>query len=263
MAHRVTGLSVLVVDDEPLARRRLVRLLDRLPWVETVVQAGNVDEACDRAADRMPDILLLDIQMPGGDGFALIERWADNLPATVFVTAFDHHALRAFEVSAVDYVTKPIEPGRFHQAMERARSTAEGRSQADRLTELNETVASLKRSLEKHVGYARPFWVKYQGGHVQIHPDRIIRVQAERDYVRLHVRDADYLYQDSLLNIGKRLDPGRFVRVHRGAIVRRDTVIRTRPGAFGALILVLEDDTEVRVGRTYGAAVRAMFSKAG
>ena len=136
-------MSVLVVDDEPLARRRLTRMLGKMEWVCRIDEAGDVAQACQRADEHRPDILLLDIQMPGGTGFEVLERLAHAPPAVVFVTAFDHHALRAFEANAIDYVTKPVEPGRFQMAMTRARHAAASRSQDDRIAELRETVTSL------------------------------------------------------------------------------------------------------------------------
>lgn len=253
----MTKLSVLVVDDEPLARRRISRLLQKLEWAGSILEAGNIDDACARVAECPPDILLLDIQMPGGDGFELLERLAEDLPAVVFITAFDHHALRAFEVNAIDYITKPIEPGRFDRALERARIAAESQSQTDRYMELQETVTSLKRALGSQTKRSGEFWVKSQGGHLRIGTEEILRFQADRDYVRLHVRDADYLYQESLTALERRLDPGDFLRVHRGAIVRRDAIARIKPAPFGSLILVLADGSEVRVGRTYTTAIRA------
>ncbi len=253
----MTGMSVLVVDDEPLARRRLTRLLARMDWVERIGEAGNVEQACQQAEEQRPDILLLDIQMPGGTGFEVLERLAEPAPAVVFVTAFDHHALRAFETNAIDYVTKPIEPGRFTTAMARARDAVNSSSQADRIAELQETVASLKQALNSTEKRSRDFWVKAQGEFLRLAPEHILWFAAERDYVRIHVRDADYLYQENLASLERRLDPDDFLRIHRSTIVRVAAIVRVKPAPFAALIAVLSDGTEVRVGRTYTATVRA------
>ena len=253
----MTGMSVLVVDDEPLARRRLVRLLAKMDWVERIEEAGNVEQACQQAEEQRPDILLLDIQMPGGTGFEVLERLAETPPAVVFVTAFDHHALRAFETNAVDYVTKPIEPGRFATAMARARDSVKSSSQTDRIAELQETVASLKQALNSNERRSRDFWVKAHGEFLRLAPENILWFEAERDYVRLHVQDAGYLYQANLASLERRLDIDEFMRIHRSAIVRVAAIVRVKPAPFGALIVVLSDGTEVRVGRTYTSAVRA------
>nr|WP_225908159.1 LytTR family DNA-binding domain-containing protein [Hyphomonas sediminis] len=255
----MTKHSVLVVDDEPLARRRIVRLLQKLDWVGTISEAGDVDEASALARDTRPDILLLDIQMPGGDGFDVLAGLTDHLPAIVFITAFDHHALRAFDASAVDYVTKPIEPGRFKLAMERAAASVLRRSQAEKVAELNEALAALKRELKTQFRRPPEFWVKSNGEFLRIASEDIIRFQADRDYVRLHVQNRDYLYQESLADLERRLDPADFVRIHRGTIVRRGAIARVKPAPFAALIVVLLDGSEVRVGRTYTAVIRGQL----
>ncbi|MBD3728374.1 MAG: response regulator transcription factor [Sphingomonadales bacterium] len=253
----MTPMSVLVVDDEPLARRRLTRLLAKLDWVGRVEEAGDVTQACDRALQHRPDILLLDIQMPGGSGFEVLERLADAPVAVVFVTAFAHHALRAFEANAVDYVTKPIDPARFEVAMLRARDAASSTMQDDRIAELQETVASLKQALYVEDRGTHDFWVRSQGEYIRIAADSILRFQAERDYVRIHVAGADYLYQETLTSLEARLDSHDFIRIHRGTIVRRGAIARIKPAPFGALIVVLSDDSEVRIGRTYTSTIKS------
>lgn len=257
----MTKHSVLVVDDEPLARRRIIRLLHTLDWVGAIGEAGGVDEASALARDTKPDILLLDIQMPGGDGFDVLARLTDHLPVVVFITAFDHHALRAFDASAVDYVTKPIEPGRFKLAMERARASVLRRSQAEKVTELNEALAALKLELRAQVKRAPEFWVKSNGEFLRIASEDIIRFQADRDYVRLHIRNFDYLYQESLADLERRLDPAEFIRIHRGTIVRRGAIARVKPAPFAALIVILSDGSEVRVGRTYTSSIRTELAR--
>lgn len=258
----MTSLSVLIVDDEPLARRRILRLLARLDWIGDIGEAGNIEDAEAHIAASPPDILLLDIQMPGGDGFDLIERLHGAAPAIIFVTAFDHHAVRAFALNTVDYITKPIEPGRFQLALERARIAIEAERRADQLAELQETVASLKRALGERSRHATEFWVKSQGEYLRVATEDIIRFQAERDYVRLHVRDADFLFQESLSSLEQRLDPEEFVRIHRSTIVRRRAVLRIKPGPFASLLLSLVDGSEARVGRTYTASIRAKITNA-
>lgn len=256
----MTELSVLVIDDEPLARRRILRLLAKYPWVGRVDEAANVAQAVAIVAARPPDIMLLDIQMPGGDGFDILAAVAEAPPAVVFVTAFDHHALRAFENNAVDYVTKPIEPGRFHLAIERARAAAGARLQSDRIAELQETLHALKQALGRESRKNGEFWVRTHGEYLRIPADDIIRFQADRDYVRLHIADGDYLYQESLASLERRLDPARFLRIHRSTIVQRSAIERIKQMPFASLVAVLTDGTEVRVGRTYTPAIRSALS---
>lgn len=257
----MSGLSVLVVDDEPLARRRTIRLVSQMDGIGRIDEAGDFAQACAMVDAACPDILLLDIQMPGGSGFEVLQRVAQTPPAVIFVTAFDHHALRAFEASAVDYVTKPIQPGRFHAAMERARRVVTLHSRAERLAELQETVTSLRSALNGQARPAGDFWVRAQGEHVRVAADAIVRFEADRDYVRIHVPGAHYLYRESLASLERRLDPAEFVRIHRSALVRRRAIVRVRPGPFAALIAVLADGAEVRVGRTYEAQMRAILGR--
>lgn len=256
----MTEMSVLVIDDEPLARRRILRLLAKYPWVGRVDEAANVAQAVAIVAARPPDIMLLDIQMPGGDGFDILAAVAEAPPAVVFVTAFDHHALRAFENNAVDYVTKPIEPGRSHLAIERARAAAGARLQSDRIAELQETLHALKQALGRENRKNGEFWVRTHGEYLRIPADDIIRFQADRDYVRLHIADGDYLYQESLASLERRLDPARFLRIHRSTIVQRSAIERIKQMPFASLVAVLTDGTEVRVGRTYTPAIRSALS---
>lgn len=257
----MSGPSVLVVDDEPLARRRILRLLNQVEGIGRVEEAGDFAQACSMVDASCPDILLLDIQMPGGDGFELLERVVQTPPAVIFVTAFDHHALRAFEANAIDYVTKPIEPPRFRAAVDRARRVVAMQSRAERIAELQETVAALRGALGDQPRFPVDFWVRAQGEHLRIASDAIVCFQAERDYVRIRVAGANYLYSESLVSLERRLDPAEFVRIHRSAIVSRRAIVRVRSGPFAALIAVLSDGSEVRVGRTYEQQMRAMLGR--
>ncbi len=258
----LTALTVLIVDDEPLARRRLARMTEKLDWVGRIETAADAIEGRQAATAARPDILLLDIQMPGGSGFDVLEAPMPVPPAVVFVTAFDHHALKAFEANAVDYLTKPVEPARFAVAMERARAAALSRVQQDRIAELQETVATLKRALNERARKPADFWIKVRGEHVRIPANEIVRVQAERDYVRIHLPGREYFYQENLSTVERRLDAEEFMRIHRSTIVRVSAVARIRAMPLSALIAVLSDGSEVRVGRTYAAAVRARFMRA-
>lgn len=258
----MTGLTVLVVDDEPLARRRTLRLARQAEGVGRIEEAGDVEAACRAIETLRPDILLLDIQMPGGDGFEVLARVAEVPPAVIFVTAFDHHALRAFDANAVDYVTKPIEPGRLMAAMEKARRKVALQARAESVSELQDTIATLRAALGAGSRPSVEFWVSTLGDHVRVPADAVVWFQAERDYVRIHVSGANYLHRESLASLEARLDPAEFLRIHRSAIVRRAAVARVRTGAFAALVAVLSDGAEVRVGRTYEPVVRKVLAGA-
>lgn len=255
----MTELSILVVDDEPLARRRIIRVIAGMPGVTLCGEAGNVDEAEAQVRALQPDILLLDVQMPGASGFDLLDRLGADAPATVFVTAFDDHALRAFDASAVDYVTKPIAPGRLTAAIERAAVLATARRDSGQVAELVETVAALRTALRQRQQGPSEFWVKARGEHVRIPAETIVRIQAERDYVRIHTEARSYLFHESLARLEETLEPSEFLRVHRSTIVRRDRIRQIRNAPFASFVLALSDGSEVRVGRTYSKAIRALL----
>lgn len=247
---------ILVVDDEPLARRRVVRLLRQLPWIGPVEQAGGVREALAAIRHSAPDIVLLDIQMPDGTGFDLVRQLEPPLPAVVFVTAFDDRALQAFDSQAVDYVTKPIEPGRLQLALERARATVQDRSTRDRVNELEEMVAALRRQSAPRDPRKAELWVKARGDYLRILPEQITHIQAERDYVRIHAGGREYLHHENLAALVRLLPPEQFVRIHRSTVVRIGAVERIKAGRFSSLAAILHDGTELRVGRTYTAGIR-------
>ncbi|MBA8879697.1 LytR/AlgR family response regulator transcription factor [Phyllobacterium myrsinacearum] len=252
-------LSVLIVDDEPLARRRLVRMLEAVQGFRTIGEAGDVRQAYSRARELSPDIMLLDIQMPGGSGFDVLDQLGKDVPVVILVTAFDHHALRAFDASAVDYVTKPIEPSRLHSALARARLAVEARNGVERVEELQETILALRLALRKDQARQTDLWLKHQGDAIRLPLDKINWIEADRDYVRIHTSDRYFLHHESLASMERRLDPTEFMRIHRGAIVRRSCIARLKQAPFSALIAVLADGSEIRVGRTYSRTVR-MFT---
>lgn len=258
-------LKILVVDDEQIARRRLIRLLRAIEGVEIAGEAFDVASAVEAATRLEPDLVLLDVQMPGGNGFDVIEQLGSRSPPVIFVTAFDHHALRAFEIEAVDYVTKPVEPERLSTALRRARTAIAERSREERIGDLLATVETLRRSLRENQSPARFFWVKTRGSQQRIGIETIDYVEAERDYVRLHAGGQSHLVSENMSAVEARLAAHGFLRIHRSTLVRRDAVAQLVQGRYGAWSLKLHDGTELKVGRTYGAAVRTALelSRAG
>jgi DNA-binding LytR/AlgR family response regulator len=249
-------IRALIIDDEPLARRRLQRALAQLAGVEIVGEAGSIREASAIIAEEAPNLLLLDIQMPNGSGFDLLSELAEPVPAVIFVTAFDHYAVSAFEARAVDYVLKPVEFARIADAVERARVALDAQEQGQRLAELQSVVAKLRAELAKRDETALTFWVNSRGETHRIAAVDIVWIEAERDYARLHTDNRSYLYHESLSSLEQRLDPKSFVRVHRSAIIRRERVRAYARGSFASLTAVLDNGAEVRVGRTYERQIR-------
>jgi DNA-binding LytR/AlgR family response regulator len=242
-------LRVLLVDDEPLARARLRRLLGGIEHVEVVGEAGAVPDAATLVDTLRPDLVLLDVQMPGEDGFALLSRIAHR-PAVVFVTAFDHYAVRAFEEHAVDYLLKPFRPERLASAIERVRASlshpeALARQLQQLLTSVGTARAERQEPLER-------FTVRIGQKQLIVRAGDVLWFGAE-DKLVFAATAADRHYVNFTLDeLERKLDPARFVRVHRSAIANLDHAAALRPGFAGTWRLQLNDAarTEVPVSRS-------------
>ncbi len=248
---------MLVVDDEPIARRRLIRMLRRLETVLVVGEAADVDQAVAEADRLRPDLLLLDVQMPGGDGFGVLERLQGAAPQTIFVTAYDRHALRAFEVDAVDYVTKPVDPARLAKAIERAISAIAARASSLRVEELTTAVHSLRATLADVTTPNPALWIKQRSGLLRVEIDDIVYARAERDYVQLHLTEKTCLYPENMAALETTLAPFGFVRIHRSTLVRFKAIQKVQRGMDGRLTLQIGDGTRLMVGRTYATTLRS------
>lgn len=196
--------------------------------------------------------------MPGGDGFDVIDRLGREAPLVVFVTAFDHHAIRAFDLQAVDYVTKPVEAPRLAQAIARARAADAVRGHEERIAELLATVSTLRQSLRADEPARQALWVRDGSRHRRLALGEISHIEAEGDYVRVHEGGRSHLVSDSLAAMETRLAPLGFVRIHRRTLVRREAIAAVERAGYGALAVSLADGPVLRVGRTYAQAVRAL-----
>lgn len=245
-------LKILIADDEPLAAERLQMLLARLPGVDLVGTASDGEAAVQLASTMKPDLVLLDIAMPGLDGIEVARALSRQTPspAVVFVTAFDQFAVAAFDVEAVDYLMKPVEAGRLARALDRAREAA-NRPVDDSKVGDGEAAS---RWLEE-------FWASDLSGLVRIAARDIDRVSAERDYMRLHVGKRSWLIHHSMAALEEGLNPELFVRLHRSAIVRRDFIAGFSRNVSGRWIARLADGSEQAVGRLYSDQVRAISGR--
>ena len=243
-------LRVLIADDEPLAAERLQVLLARTKGASLVGTASDGESAISMAEALSPDVLLLDIAMPGLDGIDVARALAgqDPSPAVIFVTAFDQFAVAAFEVAAVDYLMKPVEPERLQRALDRARDYVE-----------HHRIAAPK--VGEPSKWIDEFWASDLSGLVRIAAKDIDRVSAERDYMRLHVGRRSWLIHHSMTALEEGLDPALFVRLHRSAIVRKDFISGFTRNASGRWIARLADGTEQPVGRPYSDRVRAIAGR--
>jgi two-component system response regulator AlgR len=253
-----TELRVMIVEDEPLAARRLARLLQGMASVEVVAVAHLAREALGMMEATRPNLLLLDIEMPGMSGFDLLESLPPPLsPAVVFVTAFDSYALRAFSVRAVDYVLKPVVRERLEAALDQARRDIATRNVEKKLVELQQLTAELRRQTQvRDSRYDQELWVQQRSEFVRIPMAEIEWIEAEKDYVRIHSGTHAYFSRGLIGALEDRLDPADFMRVHRSAIVRLDRIRAISRGRYGALDAQLISGVSVRIGRKYSASVR-------
>ena len=247
-------LKVLVADDEPLATERLELLLARQPGVTLAGTASDGEAAVRMARALEPDLVLLDIAMPGLDGIEVARALSTlgQSPAVVFVTAYDQFAVAAFEVAAVDYLMKPVDPERLTRAFARARAY---------LAQRQERADEPAPAPGEASPYLDEFWASDMSGLVRIASRDIDRVSAERDYMRLHVGQRSWLIHHSMSALEEGLDPALFVRLHRSAIVRRDFVIGFSRNPSGRWIARLADGTMQPVGRLYTDQVRTMAGR--
>ena len=250
-------MRVLIVDDEPLARRRLVQLLAAIPGVEIAGEAEGGREALELLELLRPDVLLLDIEMPAIDGFAVLKALPqDHAPAIVFVTAFQDHAVKAFELRATDFVVKPVSGDRLASALDQARSDLEARRAGKRLAFLQERIAELE---SRALAASDPgLWVQIGSEKRRLTLTEIRWIEAERDYVRVHMTGHSHLVNAMLGDMEKAVGDS-FLRVHRSAIVRKDKVRAVLRGRFSAPVLELDDGHRLPVGRKYRDAVRSAF----
>ena len=244
-------LRVILVDDEKPARRLLREYLEGTPGVSIVAECGNGFEAVKAVADHKPDLMLLDIQMPKLDGFEVVELLERDLPI-IFITAHDEHALRAFEVHAVDYLLKPYSAERLGEAIERARERI---GRGDEPASLDELVSAAR----PEGGDLERILVR-DGSDVRVIPvESVDYIEAQDDAVAIHVGGVAHLKAQRLATLGERLDPKRFIRVHRSFILNVDRLRSIELYAKDSRIAILEDGTKVPVSRSGYARLRELL----
>ena len=246
-------LSVLIVDDEPIAREGLKLLLGRQPHVESISEARNGREAIALIRAQRPDLVLLDVQMPRTDGFAVVNAvGAERMPPIIFVTAHDQYALQAFEIAAIDYLLKPVTEQRFGLAFKRAIGRLGGAPHEDatkQLMAMLDAIANPPRQLER-------FAVRSGENTLFVPTNEVDWIEAFQNYVRLHAGPATYLLHIPMNTIEGVLDSNRFLRIHRSHIVNVRRIAQLWSIAHGQYAVELKSGQRLQSGRTYSERIR-------
>jgi len=251
-------LRLLLADDEPLALRRLRLALGAIADVQVVGAANDGAQAMQAMRELKPDVVLLDIKMPLADGFEVANAAKDSGdPVIIFVTAFESYALRAFETSAIDYLLKPVEFDRLAQALERARERRAAKDAGRRAEELSSVLDALRREANEREGptFEREFWIRERGRFIRVPVADVERIEAERDYVRLHWEGRTLLYRETMSHLEEKLDPDIMLRVHRSSFVNWARLKALHRDTSGRLLAVLDTGDEVPVSRAYASRV--------
>jgi two-component system LytT family response regulator len=249
-------IRALIVDDEPLARERIRRFLARESDIELVGECSDGREAVESIRQLRPDLVFLDIQMPERDGFGVLEEiGAQELPSVIFVTAYDRYAIKAFDFHALDYLLKPYTGERFRRAVERARA------QLQRATggHIDERLISLLEHLKAEQKYLERLMVKSAGRVFFLRTDEIDWIEAEGNYVRLHVGREAHLLRETMNRLASRLDPEKFLRIHRSTLVHIERIKELQPMFGGEYTVVLRDGTQLTLSRSHRDKLLELF----
>jgi two-component system LytT family response regulator len=245
---RTPRIRVLIADDEPLARERLRMLLQPEDWLEVVEEVGDGLAAIAAIQKVRPDLVFLDVQMPGATGFDVIEAIGpDHMPFVVFVTAYDKYALKAFDVHAIDYLLKPFDKERFLSGLARARQQIERRSSG----ELERRLLELMQDLKPPSARIDRFVIKSGGRVFFVRAEEIDWIEAAGNYVKLHVGNDAHLFRETMNALEARLNPDTFYRIHRSHIVNIERVRELQPWFNGEYVVFLKDGTRLTLSRGY------------
>ena len=246
-------LRAVIADDEAVARKRVRRLLSSDEGITVVAECADGASAVETITKEQPDLVFLDVQMPELDGFDVLRRLdSSSLPAIVFVTAHDRYALRAFDVHAIDYLLKPFTRERFRLAVDRARDRIRRRG-------IDEGLASLADALRSQPRYLSRVSVRTAGRIVLVDLATVDWIEAADNYVRLHCGSREYLLRETLSSLEKQLDPERFARIHRSAIVQIDRILELHPASHGDMDVRLKGGHTLPLSRNFRDSLRQVL----
>jgi two-component system, LytTR family, response regulator len=242
------NIRAIIVDDEPLACERIRMLLEGEPELRIVSECRNGKDALRAIEELNPDLVFLDVQMPELTGFEMLDRMDPaRMPVVIFVTAYDQYALKAFEVSALDYLLKPFDRERFKRALGRARAELDRRKAGA----VNEKVLKLLSELQRSKKYVDKLIVRAGGRVLFLRADEIDWIEAAGNYVRLHAGKEEYLYRETMTRLEEQLNPDRFARIHRSTIVNIERIKELQPWFRGDYMILLRDGSKLILSKTY------------
>jgi two-component system LytT family response regulator len=254
----VTKIRTLVVDDEPIARERIMSLLQQESDVEVIGECSDGGQAVSAINEQSPDLVFLDVQMPGTDGFGVIQNiGADRMPTVVFVTAYDEYALKAFEVHALDYLLKPFGKDRFQETLKHAREHLERRRAGD----LGRRLLALVQDLKPEPPRLDRLVVKSGGRVFFLRTDEIDWIEAAGNYVRLHLGEESHLFRETMNGMESRLDGRQFARIHRSRIVNTERIKELQPWFNGEYVVILRNGTRLTLSRGYREKLQEQLGK--
>lgn len=241
-------IRTIVVDDEPLACKRLVKLLNEEEDVEVVEVCANGKEAIDEINEQDPDLVFLDIQMPEINGFEVLQHIeSDRVPAIIFVTAYDEYALKAFEVHALDYLMKPFNKARFRDSLQRAKNSIKSNGN----TEVGEKIENLLEYLNPEQDSLSRILIKTSSRYFFLKADEIDWIESAGNYVRIHSGKNNYLIRETMINMEKKLDDDKFFRIHRSTIINVEKVKELEQWFHGDYQVIMYNDEKLTMSRNY------------
>jgi two-component system, LytTR family, response regulator len=250
-------IRVLIVDDEPLARRRIKSLLAHDSTVDVIGECSDGYKAVSSIGELSPDLVFLDIQMPAMDGFDVIRTIGpERMPTVIFVTAYDQYALKAFEVNALDYLLKPFDRRRFQKTLERAKAMIRGVQ-----GNVNTQLLSLLKDLRREQEAPDRFIIRSGGRVVFLKVEEIDWMRTVGNYVRLQVGRDSHLMRETMTGMEAKLDPDRFMRIHRSTIVNLDRVKEVQPWVKGEYVVIMRDGTRLMMSRRYRERLNERLNK--